>query len=113
MLRKCNLIEINLISSYIMTKKRNFLPCLHSSGVERLPCKQKVGGSNPPGGSNFLKGTSQWPAGAVLCTPRKRREFDSIRKTDAVSGSFLIYVGDWCRTFRCRFNLNNKQTQIF
>ena len=41
-----------------------FCDCWRSSGVEQLPCKQWVGGSNPPASARHFKGLqSEEPAG--------------------------------------------------
>ena len=41
-----------------------FCDCWRSSGVEQLPCKQWVGGSNPPASASHFKGLqSEKPAG--------------------------------------------------
>src|SRR5262245_14319835 len=50
-----------------------FCDCWRSSGEEQLPCKQWVGGSNPPASASFTKGVEgrgasgeipKWPKGA-------------------------------------------------
>jgi hypothetical protein len=44
--------------------KVKFCDCWRSSGVEQLPCKQWVGGSNPPASASHFKGLqSEEPAG--------------------------------------------------
>jgi hypothetical protein len=44
--------------------KVKFCDCWRSSGVEQLPCKQWVGGSNPPASASHFKGLqSEKPAG--------------------------------------------------
>jgi hypothetical protein len=44
-----------LTSSYLESKVK-FCDCWRSSGVEQLPCKQWVGGSNPPASASHFKG---------------------------------------------------------
>ena len=52
-----------MTSRYLETKVK-FCDCWRSSGVEQLPCKQWVGGSNPPASARHFKGLqSEEPAG--------------------------------------------------
>ena len=61
--------------TYLKVKPNvTFCPCWRSSGAEQLPCKQWVGGSNPPASASFfeeLPGAAggfgevpKWPKGA-------------------------------------------------
>src|SRR5207244_12578895 len=55
--------KIVLTSRYLETTVK-FCDCWRSSGVEQLPCKKWVGGSNPPASARHFKGLqSEKPAG--------------------------------------------------
>ena len=40
-----------------------FCDCWRSSGEEQLPCKQWVGGSNPPASASYIKGLQGYSSG--------------------------------------------------
>ncbi len=46
----------------ILTTRVKFCLCWRSSVAEQLPCKQWVGGSNPPASASFFKGFHRMPA---------------------------------------------------